>query len=62
LLALVATWVFVGLLNFHLTTQGSAWYAGISLTGILLMAAMAFYAFYTSLGGRPVFGGAAFEE
>ena len=62
LLALVATWVFVGLLSFPLTTQGSAWYASISLTGILLMAAMAFYGFYTSLGGRPVFGGAVLEE
>ena len=62
LLALVATWVFVGFLSFPLTTQGSAWYAGISLTGILLMAAMAFYGFYTSLGGRPVFGGAVLDE
>jgi hypothetical protein len=62
LLALVTTWVFVECLNFPLTTQGSAWYAGISLTGILLMAAMAFYGFYTSLGGRPVFGGAVLEE
>jgi hypothetical protein len=48
--------------NFPLTTQGSAWYASISLTGILLMAAMALYGFYTSLGGRPVFGGAVLEE
>jgi hypothetical protein len=40
----------------------SSWYAGIGLAGILLMAAMAFYGFYTSLGGRPVFGGTAFEE
>jgi hypothetical protein len=48
--------------EFPLTTQGSAWYSGISLAGILLMAAMAFYSFYTSLGGRPVFGAAAFEE
>jgi len=62
LLALVATWVFAFLTNFPLTTQASAWYAGISLTGILLMAAMAFYGFYTSLGGRPVFGGAVLEE
>jgi serine/threonine-protein kinase len=54
---------FGGLLsNFPLRTQGSAWYSGISLAGILLMAALAFYGFYTSLGGRPVFGGAAFEE
>jgi serine/threonine-protein kinase len=63
LLALVVAFVFVGLLSdCPLTTQGSAWYAGISLAGILLMAAIAFYGFYTSLGGRPVFGGAAFEE
>lgn len=48
--------------GFPLTTQGSAWYAGISLVGILLMSAMALYGFYTSLGGRPVFGGAVLEE
>jgi len=28
----------------------------------MLMAAIALYAFYTSLGGRPVFGGAVLEE
>jgi hypothetical protein len=63
LLWLVAVCVFGDVLsNFPLTTQGSAWYAGISLAGILLMAAMAFYGFHTSLGGRPVFGGAVLEE
>jgi serine/threonine-protein kinase len=62
LLALVATWVFFGFLTFPLTTQGSAWYASISLTGILLMAAMALYGFYISLGGRPAFGGAVLDE
>jgi serine/threonine-protein kinase len=62
LLAFAAQGIFVNLLSFPLTTQGSAWYAGISLAGILLMAAMALYGFYTSLGGRPVFGGAVLEE
>jgi hypothetical protein len=63
LLWLVAGFVFGEFLeSFPLTTQGSAWYAGISLAGILLMAAMAFYGFYTSLGGRPVFGSAVLEE
>jgi hypothetical protein len=63
LLALVANFMFYNILqNFPLTTQGSAWYAGISLTGILLMAVIALYGFYTSLGGRPVFGGAVLEE
>ena len=48
--------------SFPLTTNTSAWYAGLSLLGILLMAAIAFYGFYTSLGGRPMFGSAGFEE
>ncbi len=63
LLAIVVQGFFNVLLShFPLTTQGSAWYAGISLAGILLMAGMAFYGFYTSLGGRPVSGSAGFEE
>src|SRR5271157_1884090 len=63
LLALVANFVVYNILqNYPLTTQGSVWYSGISLAGILLIAAMAFYAFYTSLGGRPAFGGAVLEE
>ena len=63
LLALVASAVFqFCFLNLPLTMQGSAWYAGISLAGILLMAAMALYGFYTSLGGRPVFGSAVLED
>jgi hypothetical protein len=63
LLALVAAYEFNDFLgSFPLTTQMSSWYASISLTGILLMAAMAFYGFYTSLGGRPAFGGAVLEE
>jgi len=63
-LALMAQGVFgFCLLNgFPLTNQGSAWYAGIGMAGILLMAAMALYGFYTSLGGRPVFRGAVFED
>jgi hypothetical protein len=48
--------------NFPLTTQGSAWYTGISLLGFLVMAAIALFGFYTSLGGRPVFGSAVIDE
>jgi serine/threonine-protein kinase len=63
LLALVANHVVFSILQqFPLTTQVSAWYAGIGLTGILLIAAMAFYGFYTSLGGRAVFGRTILEE
>jgi len=63
LLAGLANAVIYDLLtHFPLTTEASAWYAGISLAGILLMAAMAFYGFYTSLGGRPLFGKVVLEE
>jgi hypothetical protein len=63
LLALMANLMVFNILeNFPLTTQGSAWYAGISLTGILLIAVIALYGFYTALAGRPVFGGAGLEE
>ncbi len=63
LLAVMASYFFDDLLgSFPLTTQMSSWYSGLSLAGIVLIAAMAFYAFYTSLGGRPVFGGAVLEE
>jgi serine/threonine-protein kinase len=63
LLAIVAAQVFdIFLGNFPLTTQMSAWYSGISLAGILLMAAMAFYSFQTSLGGRPMFRTVALDD
>ena len=63
LLWIVVAMVFNGLLsNFPLTTQMSSWYAGISLAVILLLAAIAFYGFHTSLGGRPAFGGPVLEE
>jgi serine/threonine-protein kinase len=63
LLAVVASYFFDDILgNFPLTTQMSAWYSGLSFAGILMMAAIAIYAFYTSLGGRPAFGGAVLED
>jgi hypothetical protein len=63
LLALVTNFVVYNILQaYPLATHESAWYAGISLTAILMIAAIALYGFYTSLGGRPVFGGAVLEE
>jgi hypothetical protein len=63
LLWLMVSFVFVGLLSeFPLTAQMSSWYAGLSLAGVVLMAAITLYAFYTSLGGRPVFRAAVLEE
>ena len=54
--------VFLLLLLFPITAQLSAWYSGIGITGFALLLAFALYAFYTSLGGRPVFGTPRFDE
>src|SRR5271165_1876065 len=63
LLAPVTNFIFWYVLEkCPLTTQSSTWYASISLAGILFLAAIALYAFHTSLGGRPAFGGAVLEE
>jgi len=63
LLALIADQFFYNLLClFPITTQTSAWYFGIGLTGLVILLAMAFYAFHTSLGGQPLFGRASLED
>jgi len=44
------------LVFFPITPQLSTWYSWIGLTGLALLLAFAFYAFRTSIGGRPIFG------
>jgi hypothetical protein len=63
LLALIAApLVYQFLYIYPITVQTSAWYFGISLTGLFLLLAFALYAFYTSLGGQPLFGRAVLED
>ncbi len=63
LLALVATALSQDLLQaLPITTQTSAWYAGIGWFGVVYLAALTFYGFYTSLGGRPLFGGGVLDD
>jgi serine/threonine-protein kinase len=45
-----------------LTMDMSSWYAGRSLFTLLLLAALAVYAFYISLGSRPLLGNEAPER
>jgi eukaryotic-like serine/threonine-protein kinase len=47
---------------FPLTLDFSRWYAGRSLLVVLVVVGLALYAFRASLGGKPVFVGAALEE
>jgi hypothetical protein len=63
LLALIAVLLFSMIWgSFPITTQLSAWYSGIGLTGLALLLAFALYAFHTSLGGQPLFGRASLED
>ncbi len=62
LLALVFANYFGHCLQFPLTTDSSAWYAGTSLLVLLVLAALAIYGFRIALAGRPMFGGLRLEE
>ena len=59
-------WVFANyfghFLEFPLTTDSSAWYAGTSLFLLLVLAALAIYGFRVALAGRPLFSGMRLED
>jgi serine/threonine-protein kinase len=55
LVAIIATFLSLRLTEFPLTWDLSRWYAGSSLTAMAIFAAVAAWAFYISLAGRPVF-------
>ena len=59
-------WVFANYfghcLQFPLTTDFSAWYAGTSLFVLLALAALAAYGFRIALAGRPMFSGMRLED
>jgi len=63
IVAFAASSLFSNLLmGFPITTQLSAWYSGIGLTGLALLLALTLYAFHTSLGGQAIFGRATLED
>jgi hypothetical protein len=59
-------WVFANyfghMLEFPLTTDFSAWYAGTSLFLLLVLAALAVYGFRIALAGRPMFSGMPLDD
>ena len=48
--------------SLPITTHLDAWYAGDGLVGLALLVGLAGYAFYTSLGGQPLFGRLALDD
>jgi len=55
---IAASFAYVLLVLFPNTTDVSAWYAGASLFALLSVAAIAAFAFHSSLAGRPLFSDA----
>jgi eukaryotic-like serine/threonine-protein kinase len=62
LLALVFANYFGHCLQFPLTTDSSAWYAGTSLFVLLVLAALAIYGFRIALAGKPAFSGGRLDD
>jgi serine/threonine-protein kinase len=60
-MASVQFFYFMGLF-FPYTTDFSAWYAGNTIFALLVCVAFAFYGFYTSMAGQPLFRGGQFNE
>jgi serine/threonine-protein kinase len=63
LLALVIQWSFFFIFNdLPLTNDLSTWYAGKSIVGLALLAALTCYGFWISLAGRPLIAHDLLEE
>jgi serine/threonine-protein kinase len=62
LLALIFGNYFAHFLEFPLTTDSSAWYAGTSLFILLVLASIAIYGFRIALAGRPMFSGMPLDD
>ena len=60
---LISTLVFLHLaIFFPITTELTAWYAGDFILDLIFLLALAFYGFYTSLAGQPLFSGGLLKE
>ncbi len=62
-IALVSTLVFTHLrVFFPITTELATWYAGDFVLDLIFLLALAFFGFYTSLAGQPLFSGGLLKE
>jgi serine/threonine-protein kinase len=62
LATIVGVMLNILLVFLPITTELSAWYSGIGLTGLALLLGLTVYAFHTSLGGQPLFGRVSLED
>jgi hypothetical protein len=61
LVALAALTVCTGIFGFSTITFQYSWFTGYGYASLLMIAALAFYGFKTSLGGRPALSFSAME-
>ena len=59
IVALFAEWT---MMRYPVPLQSSAWYSGYGYLLLAVLAALVFYAFRTSLGGRPLLAVSRFDE
>ncbi|MGH9873965.1 MAG: hypothetical protein ACRD9S_16060 [Pyrinomonadaceae bacterium] len=63
LLKFMASLAFLHMnITFPVTIHLTAWYATGFVIDLIILLAVAFYAFHTSLAGQPVFGGKLLQE
>ena len=60
--AVPAMFYFMTLMDFPLTSDLSAWYAGATIVPALVMLGLAAFGFYTSLAGRSLLATDLFQE
>jgi serine/threonine-protein kinase len=61
LVAVATNAVAFGVFSFVPTAFDASWYSGYGYASLFLIAALAIYCFYTSLGGRPLFNFSAVD-
>jgi hypothetical protein len=59
---IVSTFLVTVLLQYPITLDASAWYAGAGLFGLLSVAALAAYGFTIALAGHPLLRGSLLDE
>jgi uncharacterized membrane protein len=62
LTAISMTIISIFITHFPITFNTTAWYRNYGYVALIIFAAIVLYAFYYSLGGRPIFGTPRLDE
>jgi hypothetical protein len=63
ILSVVSMWLaFLTLINLPVTLDVSRWDAAVTIPSVVVLAALATYAFRISIGSQPVFGSGTIDD